>query len=293
MRIVSLLSSTTEIVFALGLGDDLVGVTFECDFPPDARVGRTILVGGMATAGLTAGEIDAAVRASASSNTAMYELDEAAFAACDAELVLTQDLCRVCALPSGDVDVALAHLGCQATVVSHDPHTLGEVLNSIEAIATAAGVADRGRALTANLRTRLNSVVARVAGLPRRKVFVLEWTDPPFLAGHWVPDLVNAAGGKPVLALAGERSVATTWEAIAEADPDIIIVAPCGFELEQAGELAVEVLDHLPPRATVWAIDANSFIVRPGPRLIDGVEHLAAIIHGIEVTDPTAVRQVR
>jgi iron complex transport system substrate-binding protein len=170
---------------------------------------------------------------------------------------------------------------------------LGEVLNSIEAIATAAGVADRGRALTANLRTRLNSVVARVAGLPRRKVFVLEWTDPPFLAGHWVPDLVNAAGGKPVLALAGERSVATTWEAIAEADPDIIIVAPCGFELEQAGELAVEVLDHLPPRATVWAIDANSFIVRPGPRLIDGVEHLAAIIHGIEVTDPTAVRQVR
>jgi iron complex transport system substrate-binding protein len=292
MRIASLLSSTTEIACALGLGDQLVGVTFECDYPVDVREGRAILVGGLDTHGMTAGEIDDAVRAAAAAGTPMYQLDEVAFAACDPEFVLTQDLCRVCALPAGDVTDALAHLGCGATVVSHDPHTVAEVIESINTIGAAAGVPENARALTESLRARLDSVRASVAGLPRPRVFVLEWTDPPFLSGHWVPDLVVAAGGEPVLARSGERSTATTWEDIAAAKPDVVIVAPCGYGLDDAATMAEGVLAWLPATAEVWAIDANSFIVRPGPRLVDGVEHLAALLHGVDVPDPTSIRRV-
>ncbi len=292
MRIASLLSSTTEIAFALGLGDDIVGVTFECDYPADARLGRAVLVGGLDSHAMTAREIDEAVRAASASQTPMYQLDEAAFAVSDPELVLTQDLCRVCALPAGDVDAALEHLGCRARVVSHDPHTLDQVLESIETIAAAAGVPERGHQLTGALRRRLASVAEAVAGRPRPRVFILEWTDPPFLAGHWVPDLVEAAGGEAVLAVPGERSFETTWEAIAAADPDVVVVAPCGFDLEGATALAAQAADRLPPGAAVWAIDANAYVVRPGPRLVDGAEQLAAILHGVGTIGEHAVRRI-
>ncbi len=294
MRIASLLSSTTEIVCALGLSDALVGVTFECDYPVGVRDGRAILVGGLDTHGMSAGEIDQAVRAAAAAGTPMYQLDEAAFAACDPDLVFTQDLCRVCALPAGDAVDALTHLGCAATVVSHDPHTLNDVIASINTIGAAAGVLEKARALTESLSARLDAVQVSVAalGVTRRTVFVLEWTDPPFLAGHWVPDLVVAAGGVPVLARSGERSTAVTWEAIADANPDVVIVAPCGYGLDDAATMAGEVLALLPAVSEVWAIDANSFIVRPGPRLVDGVEHLASILHGVGPLAETAVRRI-
>ena len=292
VRIASLLSSTTEIVCRLGLADQLVGVTFECDWPVGVRDGREILVHGLDTSGLSAGEIDAAVRDAAATGRPMYQLDEAAFTRCNPDIVLTQDLCRVCALPAGDVTTALAHLGSTATVISHDPHTLAEVLASISRIGHAIGAADRAAQLVSDLRARMTNVRAAVANEDRPAVFVLEWTDPPFLSGHWVPDIVTAAGARPVLARSGKPSTTTTWDAIAAAEPEIIIVAPCGFGLDGAVGQAEAVVERLPTTAGVWAIDANALMVRPGPRLIDAVEQLAAIIHGIGTPDPALARRV-
>jgi iron complex transport system substrate-binding protein len=278
VRLVSLLPSATEIVYALGLGDDLVGVTFECDEPPTARREKTVVVGGRDTRGMTAGEIDAYVRAQTAAGADLYTLHARALADLEPELILTQDLCRVCALPSDRVEDALDYLGCRADVLSLDPHSLADVLACIAEVGTRAGVPERAAELTARLRARLERVAASVAGRPRPRVAVIEWTDPPFTAGHWIPDLVSAAGGEPVAARPGERSVATTWAAIAAAAPDLIIVAPCGYHLPGAIEQAKTVARAL-PGLPVWAIDADGLVVRPGPRLIDGVEAIASVLH--------------
>lgn len=295
MRIVSLLPSATEIVFALGLGDHLVGVTFECDHPAEARTGRHIVVGGLDTHGLTPAAIDELVRAKVAAGDDLYVLDEALFAQCAPDVVLTQDLCRVCALPSGEVDAALAHLGCSADVITLDPHTLAEVLATIATIAEACGVAERGAALTAALHERLDAVQRALADRSSSpQVLVVEWVDPPFLAGHWVPDLVVHAGGVPVLAHPGGRSVATTWDELAQAAAavDVVLVAPCGYGIEAAVEQATALRKRLGCTAPVWAIDSNSLVVRPGPRLVDGVETIAAILHRIAPVDPAAARPV-
>ena len=299
MRIVSLLPSTTEIVFDLGLADQLLGVTFECNFPAEARQGREIVVGGMDTKHLTPLEIDELVRARLAAGDELYSLDDAALARCNPDLILSQDLCRVCAVPSGEVDLAVARLNCQATVLQIDPHSLAEVIDSVQTVADATGVPERGRTLVLALHQRLVTLRERtdshLAGSERPTVFVLEWIDPPFVGGHWVPDIVVAAGGQPVLARPAERSVPTTWEVIREADPDHIIVAPCGYGLPGAVEQAQQVLDQMPTRAAVWAIDADAVVVRPGPRLVDGAEALAAAFFGPEVAGlpalPTEVIQ--
>ncbi|MGY1752306.1 ABC transporter substrate-binding protein [Blastococcus sp. SYSU D01042] len=278
MRVVSLLPSATEIVYALGLGAQLVGVTFECDEPPAARREKAVVVGGMDTAGMTPAAIDAAVRARLAAGVDLYTLHADALAALDPDLVLTQDLCRVCAVPSGSVDEALAHLGCRADVLALDPHTLNEVLATITAVAQRTGVPERADALLASLRARLSAVASRVAGRPRPRVAVVEWVDPPFPAGHWVPDQVAAAGGEPVACLPGQRSVPVDWDFFAAADPEVVVVAPCGFGLAGAVEQAAVVARALPGRA-VWALDGDAVVVRPGPRLVDGVETLAAVLH--------------
>jgi iron complex transport system substrate-binding protein len=293
VRIVSLLPSTTEIVFELGLADDLLGVTFECNHPAEARVGREIVVGGMDTKHLTPLEIDELVKRRLAAGDELYRLDEAALARCDPDLILSQDLCRVCAVPSGDVDEAVARLNCRARVLQIDPHTLDEVIDSVQIVADAAGVPERGVRLVSSLRERLttlerNTTAASGSG-PRPTVFVLEWVDPPFVGGHWVPDLVRAAGGVPVLARPGERSVDTDWDAIADCDPDHIVVAPCGYDLGGAIAQTRDILDRLPARASVWAIDADAVVVRPGPRLVDGAEALAAALHGPEVVGGRAL----
>lgn len=278
MRVVSLLPSATEIVYALGVADQLVGVTFECDEPPAARREKTVVVGGVDTAGMTPAEIDASVRRRLAAGEDLYTLHEDALAALDPDVILTQDLCRVCALPSGAVDAALAHLGCRADVVALDPYTLDEVLATITTVGRHLGVPGRAEEVVAALRARLASVAARVAGRPRPRVAVVEWVDPPFPAAHWVPDQVAAAGGEPVACRPGQRSVPVDWDHFTAADPDVLVVAPCGFGLAGAVEQAATVAAALPGRA-VWAIDGDAVVVRPGPRLVDGVETLAALLH--------------
>ena len=300
MRIVSLLPSTTEIVFQLGLADQLLGVTFECNFPPEARQGREIVVGGIDTHHLTPLEIDQLVRAKVAAGEDLYSLDEAALQRCDPDLILSQDLCRVCAVSSGNVDEAVAKLQCRAAVLQIDPRTIDEVIDSVRTVADAAGVPERGAALVDDLRRRLRvlreRVDAAVGDTPRPTVFVLEWIDPPFVGGHWVPDIVSAAGAVPLLGMPGERSVPSTWEAIAAADPDHIVVSPCGFSLDGAVQQALDVLPRLPDRATVWAVDADAVMVRPGPRVVDGAEAVATALFGSDVTGldaDTVIRRVR
>ncbi len=294
VRLVSLLPSATEIVYALGLGDDLAGVTFECDEPPSARSEKAIVVGGLDTSGMTPGDIDRYVRAQVASGRDLYTLHARALAELQPDLILTQDLCRVCAIPSGQVTEALDYLGCHADVLTLDPHSLDEVMDSILAVGQRAGVANRATRLVARLRDRLARVAASVAGLRPPAVAVLEWVDPPFTAGHWVPDLVAAAGGRPVAGLAGRASVQTDWAAVVAAAPELVVVAPCGYHLPGAISQAEYVVQAL-PGVPIWAIDADGIVVRPGPRLVNGVEALASILHpqAVPAAPPGATHRVR
>jgi iron complex transport system substrate-binding protein len=280
VRIVSLLPSTTEILFAVGAGGDVVGVTFECDFPAEART-RTIVSTSALPEGLEPAEIDAYVVGAMSRGEDLYHLDAGALSGLDVDLVVTQDLCAVCAVDVSVVDDALAHLGCAAEVLTVDPHTLEEVLASIETLGAASGHQSEAAALVASQRERLATVRARVAGRPRPRVMLLEWTDPPFAPGHWVPEMIEAAGGEPLLGRAGAKSERVTWEAIEAARPEVFVVAPCGYDLAGATALADELVasGRLPAGVPVHPVDANAAWARPGTRLVDGVEELAEALH--------------
>ena len=286
VRIVSLLPSATEILFAVGAGADVVGVTFECDFPPEARRCR-IVSNTSLPEGLTPREIDNEVRARMAAGEDLYTLDEGALRHINPDLVLTQDLCAVCAVDISEVDKALEHLGCTAEVLTLDPMTLDQVLSSIETVGRATGHRDDADALLESLQQRLEQVTRAVTSRSRPRMAVLEWTDPPFSSGHWVPDMVTTAGATPVLGASGERSRQIEWDDVAVAQPDMIVVAPCGYGLEGATKLAEDVVNSraLPPHIPVWAVDADAAFVRPGPRVVDGIETLAHIAH------PDAVRR--
>ena len=292
MRIVSLLPSATEILFALGAGEQVVGVTFECDFPPEARSRRIVSTSSLPE-GLAPAEIDAAVAERMAAGEDLYKLDAGALSDLDADLVVTQDLCAVCAVDVSVVDDALAHLGCRAEVLTLDPMTLDEVLASVETLGKATGTEEAATALVRSLRGRLDAVRAAVAGRDPVPVMVLEWTDPPFTPGHWVPDMVTAAGGVPLLGAAGARSVRTSWPDVLAARPAVVVAAPCGFGLADSVRLADEVSDRVPDDVPLWAVDANASFARPGPRLVDGVEALAALLHpeaGLPLDDGLASR---
>lgn len=280
MRIVSLLPSATEILFAIGAGDDVCGVTFECDYPDEARL-RTIVSSTELPGGLTPSEIDAEVRARLAAGEDLYTLDEGALRGLDPDLVITQDLCAVCAVDSTEVDAALDHLGCRAEVLTLDPMNLAEVLDSIGAVGRATGCLPAADHLVAGLRRRLDAVAAAVAASDRPGVVVLEWTDPPYSSGHWVPDMVEAAGGRSLLGRSGSRSSPVDWEEVSALDADLVVVAPCGFRLDGAVALAEDLVAERRVRGDVplWAVDADAAFVRPGPRLVDGIEALAAMIH--------------
>ena len=280
MRIVSLLPSTTETLFAIGAGDEVVGVTFECDHPLEARQRRIVSTSALPE-GLAPAAIDEFVAAAMRAGEDLYHLDEGALAGLDADLVVTQDLCAVCAVDVSVVDDALAHLGCTAEVLTVDPHTLAEVLTSITDLGRATGHLPHAARLVASLEERLDAVRAEVAARPDPgpSVLLLEWTDPPFAPGHWVPEMVTTAGGRPTVGAAGEKSVRLSWlQALAE-QPDLVVCAPCGYDLPGSVELARAVVGSgvLPAGVPVWAVDANASFARPGPRLVDGVESLARI----------------
>jgi iron complex transport system substrate-binding protein len=274
VRIVSLLPSATEIVYALGADARLVGVTHECTFPASARTDHRVLTRSLLPAGATPAEIDALVSASGPTET----LDEEALVGLAPDVILTQDLCAVCAVPAGDVDAALDRLGCTAEVVSLDPSTLDDVLEGILRVGDAIGARSEADALVASLRGRLDAVRARVADAARRRVFVLEWGDPPFNGGHWIPEMVAIAGGEPVLANPGRDSVRVSWEDVRDEDPDVILFTPCGYDLAGAVAQANDLPD-LGGGAELWAVDADDLVVRPGPRLVDGVEAFEAVLH--------------
>jgi iron complex transport system substrate-binding protein len=283
MRVVSLLPSTTEILFAVGAGDDVVGVTFECDFPTEART-RRIVSSTSLPEGLAPAEIDAHVSAAMAAGEDLYRLDAGALTDLDADLVVTQDLCAVCAIDVSVVDDALAHLGCTAEVLTFDPHTLDEVLASVVTLGEAVGRGAEARALETSLRERLAAVRERVSArgaTPRPRVLLLEWTDPPYAPGHWIPEMIEAAGGECVLGTAGEKSVRVPWEAVHEARPDVVLVAPCGYDRPgaQTQADALVAAGLLPDGVRVHAVDADAMWARPGPRLVDGVEELAAVLH--------------
>jgi len=282
VKIVSLLPSATEIVFALGLADSLRGVTFECDHPVEARsfphVSGTALP---IESDLTPAQIDAEVTARAAAGESIYTLDDALIRRIDPDLILTQDLCRVCAVPSGAVQDALEVIGCHAEVVSLDPHRLDDVIAGIGVVGAVTGTSDRAQALMTTLRERVEATRRRVDHLDRPKVLVLEWADPPFNAGHWVPDMVDAAGGSSVLAEPGERSRRLTWDEIAAETVDVVLFMPCGFDLAAAVDLADDVLarPELAAASRFFVADANAYFSRPGPRVVDGVEMLAELLH--------------
>jgi len=280
MRIVSLLPSTTEILFAVGAGDDVVGVTFECDFPAEAR-SRHIVSLSTLPENLSPAEIDAIVKSRMAAGEELYRLDERALDGLDPDLVVTQDLCAVCAVAVDSVDAALDHLGCRAEVLTIDPMTLDAVIDSITVLGAATGNDDRAADLVDGLRARLAAVRTAVAGRPQPRVAVLEWTDPLFGAGHWVPDMVAAAGARSVLGAGGANSHQVDAQTLRDAEPDIVVVAPCGYRLDGATELARVLHESgvVPTTAELWAVDADAMFVRPGPRLVDGVEVLAGIAH--------------
>ena len=295
MRIVSLLPSTTEILFDLGAGDDVVGVTFECDHPAEARH-RTIVSTSAMPEGLDPAGIDAFVTEAMRAGQDLYHLDEGALSGLDADLVVTQDLCAVCAVDVSVVDDALAHLGCTADVLTIDPHTLEEVLGSVLTLGSATGREVEARRLVASLHDRLARVREEVAGRagPPPRVLLLEWTDPPFAPGHWVPEMITTAGGVPTIGEAGQKSARVTWEQALAGEPDLVVCAPCGYDLEGAVALAQDLIVSgvLPIGLPVWAVDANASFARPGPRLVDGVEDLARIIAG-EEPNPGGARRLR
>lgn len=280
MRIASLVPSATEMLFALGLGGDVVGVTHECDYPAAAselpQLTTTVL-----PPGLDAGEIDAAVKEVVGEGRALYTLDEERLARLEPDLIVTQAVCEVCAVSYEDVVTVAARLPGPPRVLQQDPSTLSEVLEDVTRLGDAAGIGGRAGAVRAELEARLEAVRAAVAEAPSPRVLALEWLDPPFLGGHWVPEMIELAGGVDVAGRAGEKSPQVEWDKLQGLAPDVVVTMPCGWYLEDSKAQALahkERLDALGAER-LFAVDAASTFSRPGPRLVDGVELLAHLFH--------------
>ena len=289
MRIVSLVPAATEIVCALGLREQLVGISHECDYPPDVR-DLPRLTASTLPSGASSAAIDAAVGSLLQAGESLYTVDDTALAACAPDLILTQALCEVCAVSYSNTCRAERLLERDPRIVSLEPVDLAGVFESITAVGGLTGVPERAEALVTTLRARLQRVAQAVAGQPTPSVFALEWIDPPYAAGHWVPEQIAGAGGCEVLGRPGSKSVRTTWQAVAALAPASVLLIPCGYdtagairEFAAAGIADLPVWSTLPAVQTgrVYALDANAYFSRPGPRLVDGVEALAQVLHPI------------
>jgi iron complex transport system substrate-binding protein len=280
MRIASLVPSATEALFALGVGRQVVAVTHECDYPAEVlqipRLTHSVIPDGLAP-----GEIDARVREVTGQGEALYGLDEPMLARLAPDLIVTQALCAVCAVSYDDVRAVAERLESRPAVISLDPGTLGEVLDDLVRLAEATGVRARGEALRSELQARLDRVRDAVAGAPRPRVAALEWLDPPYAGGHWVPEMIELAGGRSVIGQPGRDSRTATWDEIRTARPEAVVAMPCGLYVEEATSQALARRDRLASLGAerIYAVDAASSFSRPGPRLVEGTELLAHLLH--------------
>jgi iron complex transport system substrate-binding protein len=286
MKIVSLLPSSTEILFALGLGDSVAGVTHECEFPPEVK-GRRVLVRPRISGNLPQAEIDRLVVEYMSRHESLYSIDLEAMREIEPDLVITQDLCHVCAASPDDLGAALAVLPRAPRVLTLTPSTLADVWNDIRKVGEATGRETEAQKVVQGLERRVAAVESAVAkAATRPRVVCLEWLDPPYCGGHWVPGMVEKAGGHDVLGKFGEPSFRIRWEDLIAAQPEVIVVMPCGYYLDQIVE---QFAAFAPPagwndlpavrEGRVFCVDATSYFSRPGPRLADGVEILGHILH--------------
>jgi iron complex transport system substrate-binding protein len=279
MRICSLLPSATEIVGELGLAKSLVGISEECDWPPEVRGLPIVTASQVDTSRLTSLEIDEAVHEAVGDGRQLYAIDRDLLDTLHPDLILTQNLCAVCAVSADNISELCA---TDAEVVALDAHTLAEIEERILSLAELLGVPARGSAVVAAMEAKIAAVRAHVADAPMRSVFVAEWLQPPYAAGHWIPQMVEIAGGRDVLGRAGAPSYPTSWETVREAQPELVVVAPCGFDHTRAAREAT-----LPPLACrAVAVDSNAYYARPAPRLADGIAQLAFLIHPDLVDDP-------
>jgi iron complex transport system substrate-binding protein len=284
---VSLVPHATELCYALGLGDELIAVTHECDYPAAAlalpKVTRDTL-----PAGLNSAQIDAAVRERTGAGESIYELDDGLLATLAPDLIVTQALCPVCAVSYEEVSELARKLPSCPKVIALDPHSLGESLGDIRTIAEATGRRDEGVSLVAHSARRIDRVRLAVHGARRPRVLALEWLDPVFVAGHWTPQMIEFAGGEDVLGLPAEESAQFDWQTLAAAEPEIVIVMPCGYDLARSRAEALTYMAQLQSLGAqrIVAVDAAAYFSRPGPRLIDGLELLAHIIHPQLVAEP-------
>jgi iron complex transport system substrate-binding protein len=289
MRIVSLLPSATEIVFALGLGDELVGRTHECDYPADAARVPVMTADATRSAGATSSRINELVDTTLRRGDSIYRLDLDALARADPDVVLTQKLCEVCAVAYDEVADGLREIGSDAALVNLEPSSIEGIFNTISTVGAMTAAEDEAIGLLELLRERLGAIENRVlerrlAGIRPPRVVCLEWLDPPFAAGHWVPEQVRRAGGWELLGQSGERSVETSWEAVRDVDPDLMLLMPCGFDVSRTAhewEIA-----HKPAwineisavsDGEVYALDGSAYFSRPGPRVVDGIAILAEL----------------
>jgi len=279
VRIVSLLPSATDIIFELGLFDSLVGISDDCNWPPEAASKPLVARTTLDASALSSAEIDALVSESASESHSLYAVDAELMDELQPDLVITQDLCDVCAVSSGDLATACP-IGTE--VYSMNPRTLGDVIESVVALAERLGERERGRAVATRMRATIDEVRSAVADRPRPRVFVAEWIDPPYCSGHWLPEMVDAAGGTNVLSRPGELSFATSWESVLAERPDVVVLAACGFSVDQALGRTADL--RLPVRTVV--VDGDAHFSRPAPRLADGVRQLGHLLHSDAVPDP-------
>lgn len=280
VRIASLVPHATELLFALGLGPEVVAVTHECDHPPAARATKRV-TRDVLPVGLGAAEIDAAVRERTLRGEAIYELDRGVIAALSPDLIVTQALCPVCAVSYTEVAELAEGMPSRPAVISLHPHTLGETLEDVHTLAEATGRRERGAELVGELTARIDRIKLAVDGQPRPHVAALEWLDPVYVAGHWTPELIELAGGQGSLGSPGSPSAMVSWEAVAGAKPEIVVVMPCGYDAPRAYAEAMAYASELAALGArrVVAVNASAYFSRPGPRLIDGLELLAHILH--------------
>ncbi len=292
VRIASLVPSATEMLFALGLGDRVMAVTHECDYPAGVEQ-LPHLTRSVIPEGLEAGQIDRAVRERTSRGEALYELDEDVLAELDVDLIVTQAVCEVCAVSFDDVRAVAERLPTRPQVVSLDPSTLGEMLADIPRLAQVAGVPEAGERLAGEAGARLEAVEQAVEGARRARVAALEWLDPVYVGGHWVPQMIELAGGEDVLGLPGEKSRTAEWAEVESAAPEVVVSMPCGYYAEQAAAETMRWRGHLGLLgARVIAVDAAAYFSRPGPRLVDGVELLGHLLHPELVPAPSSRRSI-